>query len=331
MMQLLRNYGDPFLLALLGTVAVASVLPCSGTGAQVFGLLADIAIVLLFFLHGAKLSREAIFAGARNWKLHLVVLAFSYLVFPALGLTMTGLLPLPAVIATGLMFLTLLPSTVQSSIAFTALARGNVAAAVCSASLSNLLGVIVTPLLVSLLMSRSSTTAGLEAIEKIAVQLVLPFALGHLSRPWTGAFLARRKQVLGLVDRSAILLVVYTSFSAAVIEGIWHRLSPLLLGEIFALSAVLLAAVLLLTRAAGRLGGFAREDAIVIQFCGSKKSLVSGVPLAGVLFPPAQVGIVVLPLMVFHQLQLIACAVIARHYAAQSELAEPAAQTQPST
>ncbi|MEO6093147.1 MAG: bile acid:sodium symporter family protein [Novosphingobium sp.] len=319
MRAILKSFADPFLLALLGSVVLASLLPCSGRGAAVFGALANAGIVLLFFLHGAKLSREAIVAGARNWRLHLVVLAFSYMVFPALGLGMTRLLPLPAVIATGLLFLTLLPSTVQSSIAFTALARGNVAAAVCSASLSNLLGVVLTPLLVSLLMSRSGASVGLGAIEKVALQLVLPFALGHLSRPRIVNLLARHKPIVGLVDRGAILLVVYTSFSAAVIEGLWHRLSPLLLAEVIGLSVLLLTAVLALTRAAGKLGGFSREDAIVILFCGSKKSLVSGVPLAGVLFPPAQVGLVVLPLMVFHQLQLIACAVIARHYADAAE------------
>jgi sodium/bile acid cotransporter 7 len=168
-------------------------------------------------------------------------------------------------------------------------------------------------------MARVSGGVGLAAIETILAQLVLPFALGHLSRPWTAGLLARYKPIVGLVDRGAILLVVYTAFSAAVIEGLWHRLSPLALAEVLGLCAVLLAAVLLLSRALGGLMGFSRADRIVLQFCGSKKSLASGVPLAGVLFAPAQVGIVLLPLMVFHQIQLIACAVIARQYADQAE------------
>lgn len=327
MTRIIRTYADPFLLALIGAVALASLLPSSGSAARALDVLADAGIVLLFLLHGAKLPREAIIAGAKNWKLHLAVLGFSYLVFPALGLAMTGLVPLPAVVATGLLFLTLLPSTVQSSIAFTAIARGNVAAAVCSASLSNLLGVVVTPLLVGLLMSRTGTTAGAEAIQKIALQLVLPFALGHLSRPWIGDFLGRHKPLTGLVDRGVILLVVYTSFSAAVIGGIWQRLSPVALAQIFGLSTLLLAAVLLLTQLVGRLAAFPREDAIVLQFCGSKKSLVTGVPLAGVLFPAAQVGTILLPLMIFHQLQLIACAVIARNHAQRAEAADRAGPT----
>ncbi len=309
-----KTIADPFVVSLLATVGLASLVPCRGFGAQVFGIAAIAAIVLLFFLHGAKLSREAVVAGARNWRLHAAVLAFSFAVFPLLGFVLTRALTLPATIATGLLFLTLLPSTVQSSIAFTAIARGNVAAAVCSASLSNLVGVLLTPLLVSLLLARAGGNVGLAAIETIVLQLVLPFALGHLSRPWIAAWLARHKRIVGFVDRGAILLVVYIAFSAAVIEGLWHRLSPLALAEVFALCAVLLAAVLWLSRRLGTLLGFAREDAIVLQFCGSKKSLASGVPLAGVLFAPAQVGIVLLPLMVFHQLQLIACAVIARRY-----------------
>ena len=315
----LKTLADPFVLALLATVAVASVLPCRGAGARVFAVLADAGIVLLFFLHGAKLSREAVVAGARNWRLHAAVLGFTFVAFPLLGLLLTHALPLPETIATGLLFLTLLPSTVQSSIAFTALARGNVAAAVCSASLSNLLGVLITPLLVSLLMARAAGGVGLAAVETILLQLVLPFAVGHLSRPWTAGFLARYKPIVGIVDRGAVLLVVYTAFSAAVIEGLWQRVPVSALAEVAALSAALFAAVLLLTRTFGRVLAMPREDRIVLLFCGSKKSLATGVPLAGVLFAPAQVGLVLLPVMVFHQIQLIACAVIARHYADEPE------------
>ena len=315
----LKTLADPFVLALLATVALASVVPCRGVGAAVFGVLANAGIVLLFFLHGAKLSREAVVAGARNWRLHASVLGFTFLAFPLLGLVLTHAVPLPATVASGLLFLTLLPSTVQSSIAFTALARGNVAAAVCSASLSNLLGVLATPLLVSLVMARASGGVGLVAVETILLQLVLPFALGHLSRPWTAAFLARYKSIVGIVDRGAILLVVYTAFSAAVIQGLWHRLPPVTLAEVVGLCAVLLAMVLLLTRMLGGLLRLPRGDRIVLLFCGSKKSLASGVPLAGVLFAPAQVGLILLPLMVFHQIQLIACAVIARYYADEPE------------
>lgn len=307
---------EPFILMLLGTVVLASLLPARGEMATIVGYAADIGIVLLFFLHGAKLSREAIWAGLRNWKLHLAVLAVTFVAFPLFGLGLTALPFVTGPLAAGLLFLTLLPSTVQSSIAFTAIARGNVAAAVCSASFSNLLGILITPALVALLMHVSGSGGmSIESIESIVLQLLVPFLAGHLLRPLIGAWVTRNKRLLTVVDRGSILLVVYSAFGAAVVEGLWSKLS---LGDLILiglLCAALLAFVLGLTFAVARLMKLPREDAIVLQFCGSKKSLASGVPMAGVLFPPAQVGVILLPLMLFHQLQLIACAVIARRYA----------------
>ena len=313
---------EPFILMLLGTVLLASLLPARGVWAAVFSYLADAGIVLLFFLHGAKLSRQAILDGARNWRLHLAVLSVTFVLFPLLGLGLTALPLVTGPVAAGLLFLTLLPSTVQSSIAFTAIARGNVAAAVCSASFSNLLGILVTPLLVALLMQGDGGIS-LASIETIVLQLLVPFVAGHLLRPLIGAFVARQKVLLSLVDRGSILLVVYSAFGAAVVEGLWHRLSGQDLAIITGLCVLLLAVVLLTTWALARLMKLPRGDAIVLQFCGSKKSLASGVPMAGVLFPAAQVGVVLLPLMLFHQIQLIACAVIARRYG-QSAPVEPA-------
>ena len=307
---------EPFILMLLGTVVLASLLPARGEMATIVGYAADIGIVLLFFLHGAKLSRDAIWAGLRNWKLHLAVLAITFVAFPLFGLGLTALPFVTGPLAAGLLFLTLLPSTVQSSIAFTAIARGNVAAAVCSASFSNLLGILVTPALVALLMNTSGSGGiSIESIEAIVLQLLVPFVAGHLLRPWIGAWVTRNKGLLTVVDRGSILLVVYSAFGAAVVEGLWTKLSIGDLILIGLLCAALLAFVLGLTFAVARLMKLPREDAIVLQFCGSKKSLASGVPMAGVLFPPAQVGVILLPLMLFHQLQLVACAVIARRYA----------------
>jgi sodium/bile acid cotransporter 7 len=266
--------------------------------------------VALFFLHGARLSREAIWDGMRNWRLHAAVLATTFALFPLLGLGLAHLFTGP--VAAGLLFLTLLPSTVQSSIAFTAIARGNVAAAVCSASFSNLIGIVLTPALVALLMGNAGAGISLASIEAIVFQLLVPFVAGHLLRRWIGAWVARQKKMLTLVDRGSILLVVYTAFGAAVVEGLWHHVSPGDLALILAACIALLATVLAATWGIGRAMGLSREDAIVLLFCGSKKSLASGVPMAGVLFPPAQVGVVLLPVMLFHQIQLIACALIAK-------------------
>ena len=307
---------EPFILMLIGTVVLASILPPRDTVATIVAAAADIGIVLLFFLHGARLSREAIRAGASNWRLHAAVLAVTFVVFPLFGLGLSRIMTGP--VAAGILFLTLLPSTVQSSIAFTAIARGNVAAAVCSASFSNLLGIVVTPLLVAWLMGAAGSIS-LDSIEAIVLQLLVPFVAGHLLRPWIGDWVARRKTMLTVVDRGSILLVVYSAFGAAVVEGLWHRLSPGDLALVALICCVLLALVLLVTRGLGSLLGLSREDAIVLQFCGSKKSLASGVPMAGVLFAPAQVGVVLLPVMLFHQIQLIACAVIARRHAERPE------------
>ncbi|EZP56731.1 MULTISPECIES: bile acid:sodium symporter family protein [unclassified Sphingomonas] len=324
MFRSILSFFEPFILMLLGTVLLASLIPARGIWAGIAGDAADVGIVLLFFLHGAKLSREAIWEGARNWRLHVAVLATTFVVFPLLGLVAGRTPGLAGPVATGMLFLTLLPSTVQSSIAFTAIARGNVAAAVCSASFSNLIGIVATPALVALLIGSGEGGGGisLAAVESIVAQLLVPFVAGHLLRPWIGGWIARRKRLLTIVDRGSILLVVYTAFGAAVVEGLWHRVSPADLLLIGVLCAVLLAVVLTVTWFAGRALGFSREDAIVLLFCGSKKSLASGVPMAGVLFPAATVGAVLLPVMLFHQLQLIACAVIARRYADAASLAE---------
>ena len=320
-MNRLRLILDPFLLLLIATVILASLLPARGVGAHVADVATDIGIVLLFFLHGAKLPREAILRGAKAWRLHLATLATTFVAFPLIGLATQQVTAIPGSMRAGLLFLTLLPSTVQSSIAFTAIARGNVAAAVVGASFSNVLGIFLTPLLVALLMQSGGTggIVSLHSIEGIVLQLLLPFIIGHLLRPWIGDFVERHRSVLGRVDRTTILMVVYAAFSAAVVEGLWHRVSR---GELLLLAALccaMLLIILLFSWMLGRIMGFSREDAIVLQFCGSKKSLASGVPIAGVLFPAAIVGPIILPLMLFHQIQLIACALLARHYAAQGQ------------
>ncbi|MEW9854994.1 bile acid:sodium symporter family protein [Novosphingobium rhizovicinum] len=322
---------DPFLVCLIVVVVAASLLPVRGVAASAFDGLADVAIGLLFFLHGAKLSRAAIGQGIGNWRLHGLTLASTYLWFPAIGLLTVQLVEgwLNPLLVTGVLFLTLVPSTVQSSIAFTAMARGNVAAAVCSASLSNLLGILVTPLLVGFFIHSRASEQGVDwqGAQGIVLQLLVPFLSGHLLRPVIGGFVDRNKKVLMFVDRGSILLVVYTAFSAAVVNGIWQILDLRDLLMLLVLSALVLAAVLLLSGFTGKLAKLPREDRIVLLFCGSKKSMVSGVPMAGALFAPAEVGLVVLPLMIFHQLQLFVCAWLAGRYARASEAQEPASVT----
>ena len=319
--KLIRSI-DRYSLMLLATVLLATILPCRGTAAEVLGIVSKVAIALLFFLHGAKLSREAILAGLTNWRLHLLVLASTFVMFPLLGLGIaeaTSPFLTPALVS-GILFLTLLPSTVQSSIAFTSIAGGNVPAAICAASASNMAGIFITPLLATVLMgSAAGGGDSLAAVEAIALQLLLPFLVGHLARPLVGGPIGRHKSLVSTVDRGSILLVVYTAFSAAVVQGLWTRLPLWQLVAVVAISVVLLAIVLTITTVVSRRLGFSHEDEAAIVFCGSKKSLASGVPMAGVLFPAAQVGAIILPLMIFHQLQLLACASIAQRYARRAE------------
>ncbi|WP_300618298.1 bile acid:sodium symporter family protein [Dokdonella sp.] len=320
-MKTLRALFDGFTLALVATVALAVLLPCEGSAALWLDRLTIAGVALLFFLHGARLSREAILAGITNWKLHLLVLASTFAMFPLLGLAMKPLATalLTPALYLGLLYLCCLPSTVQSSIAFTSIARGNIPAAVCAASLSNLAGVFVTPALVALLLSTRGGGSTLHAIGDILLQLLAPFVAGHLLRPWLGRTLARWHRVLAVTDRGTILLIVYVAFSESVVDGLWRQVPPDALFAVFAVVALLLAMVLGLTTLASRALGFAREDEIAIVFCGSKKSLASGVPMAKILFAgnPA-LGILVLPLMLFHQIQLMACAVLAQRYARRS-------------
>ncbi|SDS98878.1 solute carrier family 10 (sodium/bile acid cotransporter), member 7 [Halopseudomonas litoralis] len=325
-----RFMPDNFTLCLIAAMATASLLPVQGEVAVVFGWVTNLAIALLFFMHGAKLSRDAIWAGATHWRLHLVVFGCTFLLFPLLGLALKPILaPLMGhELYLGMLFLCALPATVQSAIAFTSLARGNVAAAVCSAATSSLLGIFLTPLLVMLLMGAEGGSGDtLDAVWQITLQLLLPFVAGQFARRWIGHWVGRNKLWLKNVDQGSILLVVYGAFSAAVVEGLWQSTPLLQLGGLVLACCILLALVLVLVEQLSRRLGFNVEDRITILFAGSKKSLATGVPMAQVLFAGASMGAMILPLMIFHQIQLMVCAVLAERYARRPEVADPLAES----
>ena len=317
-----RLLPDNFTLSLLAVVILASFLPAQGQTAVAFGWITNIAIGLLFFLHGAKLSSTAIISGMTHWRLHLLVFSCTFIMFPLLGLALKPILsPLVGTeLYLGILFLCALPATVQSAIAFTSLARGNIPAAVCSAATSSLLGIFLTPLLVMLLMgAQVQESSTMDAISKIVVQLLLPFIAGQIARHWIGGWVTRNKAWLKYVDQGSILLVVYSAFSNAVVEGIWQQVPlPQLAGLVVA-CCVLLALALVITDFAGRRLGFNTADRITILFAGSKKSLATGVPMAQVLFSGGTIGVLILPLMLFHQIQLMVCAVLAQRYADRAE------------
>lgn len=308
---------DQFLLWLMAAVALAVVLPAHGEAAVYVDHLVTAAVAALFLLYGARLSPAAVKEGMMHWRLQSMVFSSTYLLFPLVGVvTSLALRPyLPADLVTGLLFMCLLPSTVQSSIAFTSIARGNIPAALCSASVSNLIGVALTPVLVSLLMSSAAGGVSLAAFEKIAAQIVVPFVVGQLIRPWVGAWLLRHGRLASVVDRGSVLLIVYAAFSAGMVAGIWEQLSIGTLAGILAVDLAVLALVIVTTMLASRWMGFSTEDEIAIVFCGSKKSMASGIPMAAILFPGHALGLIVLPIMLFHQAQLFVCAILARRYA----------------
>jgi len=308
---------DPLVVMIVAVFVLGLLAPAGGAFADGLDHVTTGAVVLLFFLYGARMATRDIWDGLRNIRLQGGMLASTYLLFPVLGLAVQ-LLPdsvLPDDLQTGLLYLSLLPSTIQSSVVFTSIARGNVAGAITGATISNVLGILLTPLLVGVLMSRAGGPVGGSAGATL-LQLLLPFVLGQVAQPFIGDWIRSRKRLTRTTDRATILLVAYSSVSEAARSGVWDALTVGVLAVLVAVCVVLLAVMLLATWTGGRLLGLARGDRIALLMCGSKKSLATGLPMAAVLFGPVAAAGVALPVIVFHQLQLAACAVIARRLAA---------------
>ena len=312
---------DYYFFLLLGTVALASLFPARELGAEIVSKAAYFGVALLFFIYGAKLEPRAIAAGIANWRVQGLIAACTFVLFPVCGVSLALLVGPYAgqEIATGIVFLSILPSTVQSSIAFTALARANVPAAVCAATLSNLVGVVITPLLAAWLLQSTIGGFNLDTVTNIAIQILLPFAIGQSLRRWIGTWIASHKRLTLIVDRGAILLIVYSAFSAGVVGGIWQRVGLESLALIVATNIALLALLLVVSIQFGRSIGLPREDQMAVMFCGSTKSLATGLPIANILFSGQSVGLIVLPLMLFHQLQLLTCAILAQREAQRQD------------
>ena len=316
MLQRLKK-PDPLIVLIILAVIIAIIAPARGNFADIFGQLTNVAIALLFFLYGARLSTQEALNGLKHWRLHLTILAFTFVVYPLIGI---ALRPLTAVIShdmyLGILFLTLVPSTVQSSVAFTSIAKGNVAGAIVSASASNLVGVIVTPLLVMLLMGTGGGVhIDTSVFGEIALLLLAPFVLGQLTRRWVRK--VAQSKATKVVDRGSIAMVVYSAFSKGVVDGIWSSISLWDLAFLVVFAAIFVAFMLWLTRKASQKMGFNRADTIAIEFCGSKKSLATGLPMASVIFASggASLGLLILPLMIYHQVQLMMCSWLAARYA----------------
>lgn len=309
---------DPLIMLIIAAVIVAIILPARGEFADWFAIATQIAIAVLFFLYGARLSTQEALNGLKHWKLHLLILAFTFLAFPLIGVALQPLTNfISEDIYLGILFMTLVPSTVQSSVAFTSIARGNVAGSIVAASISNLAGVFFTPLLVMLLMSAGDgISVDASVFLNISLQLLLPFILGQLARPWVGKVAASKGTKI--VDRGSITMVVYSAFSSGVVAGIWSAVAVSDIIFLIIFSIALVAFMLWLTRFVAQKLGFNRADTIAIEFCGTKKSLATGLPMAAVIFGGANLGLLILPLMLFHQVQLMMCAWLAAHYGKQA-------------
>ena len=316
MRKLLQFLPDGFTLSILAVVILGGFFPCSGEVARWVAIASKGAIGLLFFLQGARLSRAAVLAGILHWRLHLLIFSSTFIVFPLLGLALrpvSGTL-IAAPLYVGLLFLCTLPSTVQASVIFTSVAGGNVAAALCSASLSSIIGMALTPLLIGLLLQAHGESS-LSGIVSIALQVLVPFVVGQVAQRWLEPWMKRNQRTVRRVDLGSILLMVYGAISAATLSGMWRLLPVSSFLVLVAVDGVLLAVMLSFNVFTARRVGFVREDEIAIAFCGTQKSLIMGIPMANALFAGATLGFVVLPMIVYHQMQFMTCATLARRYA----------------
>lgn len=309
---------DRFTLLLLLMVVLASIIPVSGSAANIFSIITSTAIAILFFLHGAKLSREAVVQGIMHWKFHILVFAFTFVLFPLLGLLAKPIL-LPLLgkeLYWGFLFMCFLPSTVQSSIAFTSVAKGNVASAVCSASFSNIIGMFITPVLVSFFILGQSQHGfdPTSSILQITLLLLVPFILGQILRPYVYPRMLKVPSLVKAFDQGSILMVVYGAFSGAVVAGLWNVLSWQTLLILTLACSIFLTLIMLLAFYIPKWCGFNKADQVAIFFCSSKKTLASGIPMAQILFIGQPLGMIVLPIMIFHQIQLMVCGVVANYW-----------------
>ena len=316
---------DRFTLGIIASILLGLILPCQGSVAEGFDLITHAAIILLFYLYGVKLSRRAVWEGVTHWRLQSLVLIFTFAYFPLVTALSRPLMePLVGgALYAGLIYVACLPSTVQSSIAFTSVAGGNVPAAVCSASISSLLGVIFTPLLVGVMFSQEGGgggQVGLDAVLTISYQILLPFALGQLTQRWLRPMVEAHKSLISLNDQLTIWLVVYTSFSGATVQGYWQQLDALHLGGLIAACLLLLVIIQGSIYATCKALRFNLADTITILFCGSKKSLAVGAPMMLAIFGALDNNLL-LPLMVFHQVQLMVCAHLAARWRRKQQAA----------
>lgn len=319
--HLKRVVTDWFLLGMLLATLLAYFIPSFGAtgGGMHAEIVINVGVFLVFFLHGVNLSSEQIKHGLKNWKLHIMVQLFTFLVFPVIWFLSNKLLgsQVPALLMLGFLYLCALPSTISSSVALTGSAGGNVPAAILNASMSSVFGIFMTPWLVSLVVGTGNGGIDLgSTLLDLCIMLLLPLVLGQLVRPLLGKFFARHKKYTNLIDKIVILLLVYAAFCNSMVSGMWQTQGNTVILMAFVGSGVLLAVILLLTTSTAKLLKFNHADKVAAVFCASKKSLAAGAPMAALIFGDNPgLGLILLPIMIYHPLQLIVCSVMAEAYA----------------
>ncbi|SIS70099.1 solute carrier family 10 (sodium/bile acid cotransporter), member 7 [Zobellia uliginosa] len=315
---------DRFVLSVMVVIALAYLFPQWGIPESKIPIdsISAIGISLIFFFYGLKLSPSKLKDGLKNWRLHLLVQSSTFLIFPLLVLLFYPLIQNEGqeIIWLAFFFLAALPSTVSSSVVMVSIAKGNIPAAIFNASISGIIGVILTPLWMGLFVKNAQTEFDFAEIYlQLIVQIILPVLLGvGLQRFW-GAYAQKYGKQLTLFDKSIILLIIYKSFARSFDENIFNAISFLDLLLLFVAVLALFGFLYVLTGFLAKKLKFNTEDRITAQFCGTKKSLVHGTVFAKIIFGnAATIGIILLPLMLFHALQLLIISVLASKMGAKN-------------
>ncbi|MDE5176949.1 bile acid:sodium symporter family protein [Vibrio fluvialis] len=314
-----------FLVGMVVAIALATITSEFGRSGGVIHLdqLTGIGIAIVFFLHGLGLSPQAIKAGLTNWRLHVYIQMATFVVYPILWVIFgeAFLAYMPSALAFGFCYLLVLPSTISSSVAMTSVGKGNVPGAIFNASLSSILGVFITPLLIQLFMGFEGVQLDLlDSVISISKLLLLPMIAGQIMRPYLVAWVDRHKAVVNKVDKYVILLIVYNAFCDSVVNGIWSEFSVGLLATSIIICTVILLIMVHLIQWGARRTKFTLPDEVAAVFCGTKKTLAAGIPMAKVIFgADPSLGMILLPIMLYHPIQIFYCAVLANRYARQSE------------
>ncbi|MBY7789346.1 bile acid:sodium symporter [Vibrio fluvialis] len=314
-----------FLVGMVVAILLATVTSEFGRSGGMIHLdqLTGVGVAIVFFLHGLGLSPQAIKAGVTNWRLHIYIQIATFVVYPILWVIFgeAFLAYMPAALAFGFCYLLVLPSTISSSVAMTSVGKGNVPGAIFNASLSSILGVFITPLLIQLFMGFEGVQLDLlDSVISISKLLLLPMIAGQIMRPYLVTWVDRHKAVVNKVDKYVILLIVYNAFCDSVVNGIWSEFSVGLLATSIVICTVILLVMVHLIQWGARRTKFTLPDEVAAVFCGTKKTLAAGIPMAKVIFgADPSLGMILLPIMLYHPIQIFYCAVLANRYARQSE------------